>query len=128
VSARETTVAQQEEAAALERVALDERAAAVTASEQRAAEIEHRTTELDDRATLLEARESELTDSLSALAGREREIARVRGELEAERGRLAARARQLSVAERRAPVRAAGPAEVASFSDGLRALARKRAG
>ena len=80
------------------------------------------------RATLLEARESELAESLSALEGREREVARVRDELEAERRRLAARARRLSEAERRAPVRTAGPAEVVSFSEGLRALSRKRAG
>ena len=105
-----------------------EQTAAVVEGEQRAGEVERRAAELDDQATLLEARESELAESLSALEGREREVARMRDELEAERRRLAARARRLSEAERRAPVRTAGPAEVVSFSEGLRSLSRKRAG
>jgi len=75
---------------------------------------------------VLDAREAELAETIAALEQRERDLARLREELEAERGRLAARSRRLAEAERRVPVRPAYQAQVVGFSEGLRELARKR--
>ena len=81
---------------------------------------------LADRLTVLEARESELEDRLAVLEQQEQELAESRAVLDEERARLAARARRLAEAERRAPIEPVFSPDAVGFSEGLRALARRR--
>jgi hypothetical protein len=75
---------------------------------------------------VLEARENELEDRLAVVEQQEQELAESRAELDEERARLAARARRLAEAERRAPIEPVFSPDAVGFSEGLRALARRR--
>jgi hypothetical protein len=116
---RELAVADREAASAREQASLEERSAQVAAAEEREAE-------LADRATLLAARESELAERLAELEQRQQELSRGRAQLDTERRRLAGRTRRLAEAERRAPIEPVFRSDVVGFSEGLRALARRR--
>jgi hypothetical protein len=119
VSTRETAVVGDEAVLARQRAELEERAAQLR-------EVERREAALVDRSTVLDAREAELAETIAGLEQRKRELALLREQLEAERSRLAARSRRLGEAERRGPIRAASRPQAVGFSEGLRALARKR--
>jgi hypothetical protein len=121
LTVRELAVADREAAAAREQASLEERSAQVAAAEEREAE-------LADRATLLAARESELAERLAELEQRQQELSRRRAQLDIERRRLAGRARWLAEGERRAPIEPVFQPNVIGFSEGLRALARRRGG
>jgi uncharacterized protein (DUF3084 family) len=119
-AAREEALLSAEAAAAAAQAVLDARAAEVADHERQAAE-------LDDRATVLAARETEIRESAAGIDRRERELAGLRKELESEQQRLAERARKLTEAERRAPVRRLSAAPM-TFGEGIRALSRRSSG
>ncbi len=130
LAAKDRGVVEREAALAAATTALLEREAALAPTEteqkERGAALEQGEAELAARATFLAARESELAERLAELEQREQELSGLRAQLDAERRRLAGRARRLSEAERRAPVEPVFQPDVVGFSEGLRALARRR--
>jgi chromosome segregation ATPase len=103
------------------------RAVAGVSTESETPKTEGPPNELDDRSTLLASREAEIQESVAALERRERELAELRNELQAEQERLADRAQRLAEAERQAPIRGRAVPSM-TFSEGIRALSRRRAG
>ena len=81
---------------------------------------------LADRMTVLEAREADLAVRLAEAERQEQELSNRRERLDAEGARLAARARRLDEAERRSPIEPVYSPDAVGFSEGLRALARRR--
>ncbi len=126
ISAREASVQRRQEAVQAQEAALAHQQEQLDDREARLDDVEPRAAALADRATVLDAREAELAETIAALEQRERELALLRDELDAERGRLAARSRRLGEAERRSPIRPAHDARAVGFSEGLRELARRR--